>query len=89
MVENISLWIAIFIILWSLCGFIALIASILKRKTSKQKVFPDGDALQIITGCILLGPLTIWAIIGALKDNRRIRREKAGWWELKEYGGKY
>ena len=89
MVENISLWIAIFIILWSLCGFIILIISILKRKSSNQRIFPDGDALQIITGCIMLGPLIIWPILDALKEKKRIRREKAGWWELKEYGGKY
>lgn len=90
MVENISLWIALFIILWSICGFIALIITIFKLKISKRKVFSDSDdALKIITGCIILGPLTIWAIIDAIKEKRKMRREKAGWWELKEYGGKY
>jgi len=89
MAENISLGIAVFIILWFLCGFLTLIATIIKCKLNKMEIFPEDDALQIISGVFILGPIAIYAAIQAIRDKRKRRRENAGWWELKEFGGKY
>lgn len=100
MVENINFIITDFIIshfipMWLFFGFLTLLIllllmSIIESENILELIVEDFSDLWKV---VVSGPFGLIVLLYSLyldrKDKREQKRKTCGWWELKEFGGKY
>jgi len=79
---------------WLSIGFIFLIVTLIKTFQDGEinKFFNDTwITMSLVLICMgLFGPIIVFiGYIKSKREERKLRRQTCGWWELKEFGGKY
>lgn len=92
--QTISFIIFHIIPIWLFFGVLTLLCVVLCAISDNEnliKVLPEN--IIILLQLIVLGPISFMIItisyIKCKQEDRKEKRRTCGWWELKEFGGKY